>query len=185
MNKRGRKNKHDSVTSSGEVQIVYRTKKLLQGFLLKVYIKFWFCFHRGIKIRDIQKVVKTLKTGFILIHGIYPYYKILKFNFELFSIISQKLLDMRGFLLGTFQNFLCGRKRLVSARSSGLSDCNWTRTQNHLVRLASLAKWLSVCLRTKWFWVPVQLQSLKLQISRLLRARSSLTFRELESVDSL
>ena len=24
------------------------------------------------------------------------------------------------------------------------SDCNWTRT---------LAKWLSVCLRTKWFWV--------------------------------
>ena len=41
-----------------------------------------------------------------------------------------------------------------------LSDCNWTRTH-------------------KWFWVRVQLQSLKLQISRLLRARSSLTFRQL------
>ena len=40
------------------------------------------------------------------------------------------------------------------------------RTQfNHL---ASLAKWLSVRLRTKWFWVRVQLQSLHLQISRLL-----------------
>ena len=26
--------------------------------------------------------------------------------------------------------------------------------------MASLAKWLSVCLRTKWFWVRVQLQSL-------------------------
>ena len=44
---------------------------------------------------------------------------------------------------------------------SRLSDCNWTRTQNHLVvlkrrlnrwaKLVSLAKWLSVRLRTKWF----------------------------------
>ena len=48
-----------------------------------------------------------------------------------------------------------------------------------------LATWLSVCLRTKWFWVRVQLQSLHLQISRLLRARSSMTFRQLQSVDSL
>ena len=49
-----------------------------------------------------------------------------------------------------------------------LSDCNWTPTQNHLVRkktldqLAKLAKWLSVPLRTKWFRVRVQLQSLAL-----------------------
>ena len=28
--------------------------------------------------------------------------------------------------------------------------------------MVSLAKWLSVCLRTKWLWVRVQLQSLKL-----------------------
>ena len=45
-----------------------------------------------------------------------------------------------------------------------LSDCNWTRTQNLLVRkrtLNHLAKWLSVCLQTKWFWVWVQLQLLK------------------------
>ena len=50
-----------------------------------------------------------------------------------------------------------------------LSGCNWTQTQNHLVRkrtpnhlakLASLAKWLSIRLRTKWFWVWVQLESL-------------------------
>ena len=47
-----------------------------------------------------------------------------------------------------------------------LSDCNWTRTHNHLIRkgtlnhLAKLAKWLSVPLRIKWFWVPVQLQSI-------------------------
>ena len=51
-----------------------------------------------------------------------------------------------------------------------LSDCNWTRTQNHLVRertlnhLASLAKWLKVRLQTNWFWVRVQLQSLILKL---------------------
>ena len=72
-----------------------------------------------------------------------------------------------------------------------LSDCNGTRTHNHLIRkrtlnhlaklasLASLAKWLSVRLRIKWLWVRVPLQSLKLQISRLFQARSSLTFRQL------
>ena len=74
-----------------------------------------------------------------------------------------------------------------------IKDYNWTQTQNHLVlkrtlnHLAKLtrSKWLSVCLRTKWFWVRVHLQSLNLQISRLLRARSSLKFRQLYSVDSL
>ena len=35
----------------------------------------------------------------------------------------------------------------------------------------------------KWLWVRVQLQSLALQISRLFRARSSLKFRQLQSVD--
>ena len=63
--------------------------------------------------------------------------------------------------------------------------CNGTRIQNHLVlkgtldHLAKLVEWLSVRLRTNWFCVQLQLQSLKLQISRLLRARSSLTFRQL------
>ena len=52
-----------------------------------------------------------------------------------------------------------------------LSDCNWTRTHNHLVhrqtinylakltKLASLVEWLSVRLWTMWLWVRVQLQS--------------------------
>ena len=69
-----------------------------------------------------------------------------------------------------------------------LTNCNWTRTQNHLVckrTVNHLTKWLSVRLRTKWFWVRVQLQLVNLQISRLLRARSFLTFRQLQSVDSL
>ena len=42
---------------------------------------------------------------------------------------------------------------------------------------ASSANCLSARLWTKWLWVRVQLQSIKLQISRLLRARTSLTFR--------
>ena len=50
-----------------------------------------------------------------------------------------------------------------------LSDCNWIRTHNQLVRkrtlnylakLASLAKWLSVRLQTNWFWVRIQLQEI-------------------------
>ena len=51
------------------------------------------------------------------------------------------------------------------------------RTLSHLAKLAKLAKWLSVRLRTKCLWFPILLQSLKLQISRLFWARSSLTFR--------
>ena len=56
------------------------------------------------------------------------------------------------------------------------SDCNWTRTQNHLVLKRTLntrTKWpngwvfgqmVSVHLRTKWLWVRVQLQSLKMTL---------------------
>ena len=36
------------------------------------------------------------------------------------------------------------------------------QTLNHLAKLASLAKWLSVCLRTKWLWVRIPLLSLNL-----------------------
>ena len=80
---------------------------------------------------------------------------------------------------------------IISSVKFFAHDCNWTRTQNHLARkrtlnyLVSLAKWLSVRLLTKWLWVRVQLQSVKFQISRLLRARRSLTFRKLLSVDLL
>ena len=42
----------------------------------------------------------------------------------------------------------------------------------------SLAKWLSVRLRTKWSWVWITLLSLKLQIWRLPRAKSFLKFRQ-------
>ena len=48
-----------------------------------------------------------------------------------------------------------------------------------LKHLANLTKWLSVCLWTKWLWVWVPLQSLKLQILCLFWARSFLTLRQL------
>ena len=72
-----------------------------------------------------------------------------------------------------------------------LSDCNrtWTcnhlvrkRTFNHLAKLASLAKWLSVRLRTKRLWVRVLLQSLnfhfvfKITISKMRNFCSKLLF---------
>ena len=64
------------------------------------------------------------------------------------------------------------------------SDSNGSRTHSHLVPertlndLASLAKWLSVQLRTKWLWAWLPLLSLKLQIWHLIRARRFLTFRQ-------
>ena len=67
-------------------------------------------------------------------------------------------------------------------------NCNRTRTRNHLARkwtLNHLAKCLIVRLQTKWLCVRVPLQPLNFQISRLLIARGSLTFRQLQSVDSL
>ena len=69
-----------------------------------------------------------------------------------------------------------------------LNDCNGARTYNRLVckwtlnrlaKLASLAKRLSARLRTEWLWVRTPLQSLKLQVLHLFRARSSWIFRQL------
>ena len=47
-----------------------------------------------------------------------------------------------------------------------------------ITQLNHLVKWSSVRLRTKSLWVRITLLSLKLQIWRLLRARSSLTFKQ-------
>ena len=52
-------------------------------------------------------------------------------------------------------------------------DSNGIRTHNHLVckKLAFLAKWLSVRLRTKWLWVRIPLLTLKLQILCLKKVK--------------
>ena len=53
------------------------------------------------------------------------------------------------------------------------SQTHPTYKYSQLNHLASLAKYLSVCLQTKWLWIQVLLESLKLQISRLFQGRSS------------
>ena len=59
-----------------------------------------------------------------------------------------------------------------------LSDCNWTRTHNHLVdkgtlnhlaKPACLFKWLSIRFWTKWLRVRVQLQSLQVRFKESTR----------------
>ena len=93
---------------------------------------------------------------------------------------------------------------LEGLTNSKENDCNGTRPHSHLVRkrplnhlakgtlkpfnhltMANLAKLLNVPFRTKLISVQIPLQSLNLEISRMFQARSSLTFRKLESVDSL
>ena len=83
----------------------------------------------------------------------------------------QTNLSRENSLLAEFPKIFMTQHPLWGVQAvSRLSDCNWTRTHNHLVRkrtlnhltkLISLAKWLSVRLRTKWLWVQVPLQSLK------------------------
>ena len=69
---------------------------------------------------------------------------------------------------------------LHSAFNIEMDSChNRQELKTQLNRLASLAKYLSVRFWPKWLWVWIPLLSLKLQIWRLFRARSSLTFRQL------
>ena len=58
------------------------------------------------------------------------------------------------------------------------TEHKYSQHSSILAILASLAEWLSVRLETKWLWVQIPLLSLKLQILRLFRARSSLTCRQ-------
>ena len=61
-----------------------------------------------------------------------------------------------------------------------LPECQGTpcSKQAPYLKFYSLAKWLSICLRTKWLWVRISLLLLKLQIWQLPRAGSFLTFKQ-------
>ena len=76
---------------------------------------------------------------------------------------------------------------VVSTCLYGAFDCMFLSCHKRVLEWIHTSVWLNgwVCLWTKWLWVRVQLLSLKLQILRLLQARSSLTFRQLWSMDSL
>ena len=79
---------------------------------------------------------------------------------------NPQFLVLSNFIYQKYVNY--GKTILLSVTFSQLlSNCNGTRTLNHLAKLASLVKWLSVCLWTKWLLIRVPLQSLKLHILRL------------------
>ena len=75
-------------------------------------------------------------------------------------------------------SIVCLNAKALLSRSRrhiwSLSDNNEIRTHNHLVREPFSQTGRIVSLRTKWLWVRISLLSLKLQIRRLLRAKSSL-----------
>ena len=105
----------------------------------------------------------------------------------------------------TLYTFLNVKELLARRRREilSLSNCNWKKKTTKKLQLDSNLEPLSLetntqpghsngpvwlnggvfLLRTKWFWA--QLQSLKLQISHLLWAKIFLTFRQVESVNSL
>ena len=63
-----------------------------------------------------------------------------------------------------------------SLLGAGISDCPRNhnhlvhkQTLNHLAKLANLAKWLSIRLRTKWCWVGVQLYKLSCAFNCLVQ----------------
>ena len=72
----------------------------------------------------------------------------------------------------------------LSKRTNAHSTLVCKPTLN-LLKSARLAKWLSVPLWIKWFVGSSPLQSLNLQIKCLFEARTSLAFRQVQSVDSL
>ena len=82
-----------------------------------------------------------------------------------------------------YHHYLCWWDRiyahleLCKINMASFSDNIWGKRPVILF----LAKWLSVRLQTKWLWIRIPL--LSLQILHLFRARSSLTFRQLQSVD--
>ena len=73
-------------------------------------------------------------------------------------------------------NFFTNEYTLVAA--TGFEPTTTQFVNEYSTSLASLARLFSVRLRTKWLWVRIPLLSLKLQIWRLFRARSFLTFRQ-------
>ena len=80
------------------------------------------------------------------------------------------------FLSVYYYHVMCEFQRQSTLYS--LPECQGIPCSKQAPYLASLAKWLSGNLQTKWLWVRISFLSLKLQIWCLLQAKSSLTFRQ-------
>ena len=70
------------------------------------------------------------------------------------------------------------RRHISSLRDSNVIQTHnhlaHKRTLNHLAKLACLAKWLSVCLQTKWLWVQITLLSQGMSVGWIRSGRSCL-----------
>ena len=130
--------------------------------------------------QDNAKLLPQLKSGFkrtISWNKYLPKPELLARNANLNHLIEPSFQGVNRLFVLAFENDeqRTSNKRYYIPNAeikdyNVISDRNWTRTQNHLV-LKQTINWPD--------WVRVQLQSLKLQISRIFRARSSLTFRQL------
>ena len=110
----------------------------------------------------------TVPTVYLIINYDYMSFDCCEFQIFHTNIILKGYVHVKKNINMFFYNWL-----QLDLNPEPLSLTNQPRT-------TSLAKcFLSVCLRTKGFWVRVQLQLFKLQILRLLQTRSSLTFRQL------
>ena len=130
---------------------------------------------------DVIQLHFLKKSGLKFLYGLYIFFFFFPSQFQDFIMINM---------------VFCWSERPISKCLDNLerlclSDHNGIWTHNHLVcnwtlnHLGSLGKWLTVHLWTKWPWVRILLQSYKLQVSHLFWVRSSLTFRQLQSVHSL
>ena len=97
----------------------------------------------------------------------------MKFLWSLVFFFGSQIKDFKKFL-DVKINFLKDYQLLYGVTATGFEPTTTYFVNEHST------KWLRVRLRSKWLWVRISLLSLKLQISHLLRARSSLTFRQLE-----
>ena len=98
-------------------------------------------------------------------------YSLFRIHFNLFNRIHFKLILLALNFLLTLNCFKWQQ------RDANPQPLNWWMNTQPF-RQTSLAKWLSIHLPAKWFWVRISLLSFKFQMWGLLQARSSLTFRQ-------
>ena len=151
-------------------------------------IQFFFFLKNRCWLVNMCRLVTSIRSNFIQLRCILQKSSMLHLNTQIFR-----------YKYPGCNKILIARKSRKIFQNMKICDSNEIWTHNHLVckgtinHLAKLVKWLSCVVSTylhnafdcmllschKRLWVQILLLSLKLQMWRLLRARSSLTFRQL------
>ena len=152
--------------------------------IYKVYRSIYLYIYRSIYlyIKCIYKDIWTkMRTYCNKVYTKFHDWNVPKDDIECESFIGVSVDSLPGYQNKYFNASIFRQLFLLNYRQANDSDSNEIRTHNYVVckqTLNHLAKWLSVCLQTKWLWFRISLLLLKLRIWRLLRARSYLTFRQ-------